>query len=387
VAGWYKTFSKEYSSVKTDSNIVAVSAVFLVIGAVAGGALTFEYMQSEIDNLNDRVDSLESSANVVKLNYTDNSGLSDLFNSVDQSAVYIRAYGTGGSQGSGFIYNEDGYIVTNAHVVQDADRVEVGFLDGSTRRARIVGTDPYTDLAVLKVNKRGLEPLELADSSKVEVGQRAVAIGNPFGLRSSMTSGIISQKGRSLRTQGGFSTPNVLQTDAAINPGNSGGPLMNLRGEVVGVNTAIETNTGTFSGVGFAIPSNTVKNVVPSLIEDENYQHPWLGVSGIDVNPEIADRMDLENTTGFLVVDVVEDSPADRAGLRAGNRTEEINGNPVRLGGDVITGINGEKMRGINDILLYLSRETEVDQEVNLTVIRDGEKLDVPVTLGARSDR
>lgn len=372
---------------KTDSNLITVSAVFLIIGAVAGGAATFDYMQSEIDNLNDRVDSLESSANVVKLNYTENTGLTDIFKSVDQSTVYIRAYGTDSSQGSGFIYNEEGHIVTNAHVVQDAERVEVGFLDGSTRRARIVGTDPYTDLAVLKVNKKGLEPLELADSSKVEVGQRAVAIGNPFGLRSSMTSGIISQKGRSLRTQGGFSTPNVLQTDAAINPGNSGGPLMNLRGEVVGVNTAIETNTGTFSGVGFAIPSNTVKNVVPSLIEDEKYQHPWLGVSGIDVSPEIADRMNLKNTTGFLVVDVVENSPADEAGLRAGNRTEEINGNPVRLGGDVIVGINDEQMRGINDILLYLSRETEVDQEVNVTVIRDGEKIDIPVTLGARSDR
>lgn len=387
MAGWYKTFSKEYSSVKTDSNIVAVSAVFLVIGATAGGALTFEYMQSEINSLNERVDDLESSANVVRLNYTENTGLSTLFQSVDQSAVYVRAYGTDNSQGSGFIYSEDGYIVTNAHVVQDADRVEVGFLDGSTRRARIIGTDPYTDLAVLKVSKSGLEPLELADSSEVQVGQKAVAIGNPFGLRSSMTSGIISQKGRSLRTQGGFSTPNVLQTDAAINPGNSGGPLMNLRGEVVGVNTAIESSTGTFSGVGFAIPSNTVRNVVPSLIEDQDHQHPWIGVSGVDVSPEIADRMDLENTTGFLVVDVVEDSPADQAGIRPGNRTENINGNPVNLGGDVITAINGEKMRGINDILLYLSRETEVDQEVNVTVIREGERVDIPLTLGARSDQ
>ncbi|MFT4892263.1 MAG: S1-C subfamily serine protease [Candidatus Nanohaloarchaea archaeon] len=387
MAGWYKTFSKEYSSVKTDSNIVAVSAVFLVIGAAAGGALTFEYMQSEINSLNERLDDLESSANVVRLNYTENTGLSTLFQSVDQSAVYVRAYGADNSQGSGFIYSEDGYIVTNAHVVQDADRVEVGFLDGSTRRARIIGTDPYTDLAVLKVSKSGLEPLELADSSEVQVGQKAVAIGNPFGLRSSMTSGIISQKGRSLRTQGGFSTPNVLQTDAAINPGNSGGPLMNLRGEVVGVNTAIESSTGTFSGVGFAIPSNTVKNVVPSLIEDQDHQHPWIGVSGVDVSPEIADRMDLENTTGFLVVDVVEDSPADQAGIRPGNRTENINGNPVNLGGDVITAINGEKMRGINDILLYLSRETEVDQEVNVTVIREGERVDIPLTLGARSDQ
>lgn len=370
-----------------DSKTIAISAIFLVLGGAIGGAATFNYMNSEIESLDNRLDNLEKSANVVRLNYTEDAGLSSLFESVDQSTVYIRAYGTDGSQGSGFVYSEEGYIVTNEHVVADASRVEVGFIDGSTRRARIVGTDPYTDLAVLKVNKRDLEALDLADSSEVKVGQKAVAIGNPFGLRSSMTSGIISQKGRSLRTRGGFSTPNVLQTDAAINPGNSGGPLMNLRGEVVGVNTAIETNTGTFSGVGFAIPSNTVRNVVPSLIEDGDYNHPWLGVSGVDVSPEIAERMNLDNTTGFLVVDVVEDSPADRAGLRAGNRTEEINGNPVRLGGDVIVAINGEKMRGINDILLYLSRETEVDQEVTVTVIRDGEKVDVPVTLGARSDQ
>jgi S1-C subfamily serine protease len=387
VAGWYKTFSKEFTPVKPDSSIVAVSAVFLVVGAVAGGAVTFDYMNSELDRLNDRVDDLERSANIVQLNYTDNSGLSELFNSVDQSAVYIRAYGAEGSQGSGFVYSGDGYIVTNAHVVEGAERVEVGFIDGSTRRATIVGTDPYTDLAVLKVNKRGLEPLELGDSSEVQVGQRAVAIGNPFGLRSSMTSGIISQKGRSLRTQGGFSTPNVLQTDAAINPGNSGGPLLNVQGEVIGVNTAIESSTGTFSGVGFAIPSNTVKNVVPSLIDDQNHQHPWLGVSGVDVNPEIADRMELENTTGFLVVDVVEDSPAYQAGIQAGNETENINGNPINLGGDVIIGINGDNVRGINDILLYLSRETEVGQEVNVTVIRNEEKMSIPVTLGARSDR
>jgi S1-C subfamily serine protease len=384
---WYKTFSGDGLVMDIDSKTVSVSVLFLVIGTVLGGAVTFQYMNSEIQNLDNRLEDLESSANVVRLNYTEDTGLSSLFNSVDQSAVYIRAYGTGGSQGSGFVYNEEGYIVTNAHVVEEADRVEVGFIDGSTRRARIVGTDPYTDLAVLKVSKSGLEPLELADSSDVKVGQKAVAIGNPFGLRSSMTSGIISQKGRSLRTQGGFSTPNVLQTDAAINPGNSGGPLMNLRGEVVGVNTAIESNTGTFSGVGFAIPSNTVSNVVPSLIEDGDHNHPWLGVSGVDVSPEIADRMSLENTTGFLVVDVVEDSPAARAGLRAGNETEQINGNPVRLGGDVIVAINGDEMRGINDILLYLSRETEVDQEVNVTVIRDGEKVDLPVALGARSDQ
>lgn len=372
---------------KLDSELAAISAVFLVIGTVAGGALTFDYMQSEIQDLNNRVDDLETRANIVQLNYTDNPELTSLFTSVKDSAVYIRAYGTGGAQGSGFVYSEEGHIVTNEHVVDGADRVEVIFTDGSTRRAQIIGTDGYTDLAVLKVGKRGLEPLELGDSSEVLVGQKAIAIGNPFGLRSSMTSGIISQKGRSLRTQGGFSTPNVIQTDAAINPGNSGGPLLNVRGEVIGVNTAIETNTGTFSGVGFAIPSNTVRNVVPSLIESGDYQHPWIGISGVDVNPGIAEEMELSNTTGFLVVDVVEDSPADRADIRAGNRTVNVSGNSVRVGGDVIVGIDDERVRGINDILLYLSRETEVGETVQIKLIRDGERLSVPLTLAARSSR
>lgn len=372
---------------KPEPRITVFSSVLIAALVVAGGVFMFQEMNSEISDLNNRIDELERSADTSNSSLSDSYSLSRLFNSADESAVYVRAYGSERSQGSGFIYSEDGYIVTNEHVVDGAERVEVSFTDGSTRRARITGKDPYTDIAVLKVQKSGIKPLELGDSSEVEVGQRAVAIGNPFGLRSSMTSGIISQKGRSLRTQGGFSTPNVLQTDAAINPGNSGGPLLNVQGEVIGVNTAIESSTGTFSGVGFAIPSNTVKNVVPSLIEEEDYQHPWLGVSGIDVNPEIAERMNLTNTTGFLVVDVVNTSPADRAGIVAGDNTVNVNGNPVNLGGDVIVAIEGEKLRGINDILLYLARETEVGDEVDVTVIRDGERMDIPVTLGARSDQ
>ena len=371
---------------KPDSRLVAVSTVFLIGGLILGGALTFQHMESELKSLEDRVDELETQG-PFNANYSVSDSYNRLFNQVDQSAVSVRAYGSGNAQGSGFVYDEEGYIVTNAHVVEGSSRVEVNFLDGTTRNADIVGTDPYTDLAVLKVNKRGLEALELADSSEVDVGQRAVAVGNPFGLRSSMTAGIISQKGRSLRTQGGFSTPNVLQTDAAINPGNSGGPLLNPEGEVVGVNTAIQSRTGTFTGVGFAIPSNTVERVAPSIIEDGDHEHSWLGVTGVDVNPGIAEEMELENTTGFLVVDVIEGGPAFQAGIRAGDREAVVNGREVLLGGDVIVEIDDEKIRGINDVLLYLARETSPGDTVEVKVIRDGEMVNVPVELAARSER
>lgn len=355
----------------------------LLLGAVVGGGVSVGYADQRMDALEQKVQQANSNKNVVYLN-SEQDSMSQLFKDTDQSVVSITAFGSKNAQGSGFIYSENGHIVTNQHVVEGANRIEVSFIDGTTRKARVVGTDPYTDLAVLKVNKKELESLEIGNSSKVEVGQRAVAIGNPFGLRGSMTSGIISQKGRTLRTQGGFSTPNVLQTDAAINPGNSGGPLMNIQGDVIGVNTAIETNTGVFSGIGFAIPSNTVKRVVPELIKDGDYSHPWIGVSGIDVNQDIAEEMELENSTGFLVIDVVEGSPAEAAGLQGGDRNATIDGSEIEVGGDVIVAINGQKIRGISDILLYLARDAEVGETVQITVIRDGERIQVPLTLESR---
>lgn len=355
----------------------------LLLGAVVGGGVSVGYADQRMDALEQKVQQANSNKNVVYLN-SEQDSMSQLFKDSDQSVVSITAFGSKNAQGSGFIYSENGHIVTNQHVVEGANRIEVSFIDGTTRKARVVGTDPYTDLAVLKVNKKELESLEIGNSSKVEVGQRAVAIGNPFGLRGSMTSGIISQKGRTLRTQGGFSTPNVLQTDAAINPGNSGGPLMNIQGDVIGVNTAIESNTGVFSGIGFAIPSNTVKRVVPELIEDGDYSHPWIGVSGIDVNQDIAEEMELENSTGFLVIDVVEGSPAEAAGLQGGDRNATIDGSEIEVGGDVIVAINGQKIRGISDILLYLARDAEVGETVQITVIRDGKRIQVPLTLESR---
>jgi S1-C subfamily serine protease len=357
----------------------------LIVGAAIGSGASLSYTDQRIDALEQQIESSNSQSNVVYFNPDQNS-ISQLFQDSDQSVVSIAAYGSENAQGSGFIYSEEGHIVTNEHVVEGAERIEVSFTDGTTRNARVVGKDPYTDLAVLKVNKRDLKALELGNSSNVEVGQRAVAIGNPFGLRGSMTSGIISQKGRTLRTQGGFSTPNVLQTDAAINPGNSGGPLMNVDGKVIGVNTAIESNTGVFSGIGFAIPSNTVRRVVPELIDDGEYSHPWIGVSGIDVNQEIAEEMELENSTGFMIMEVVSGGPAEAAGLQEGDRNVTIDGAELTVGGDIITAINDQKIRGISDVLLYLARDAEVGETVQITVIRDGERMEIPLTLQSREE-
>lgn len=337
-----------------------------------------------------RLESRFEDSNTVKIvhvNQTSGQYLAELYKKVDQSVVSIRAYGDTDAQGSGFIYSSDGYIVTNEHVVDEANRVQVTFPEGETVRAEVVGTDIYSDLAVLKVNRKGLTPLELGSINDLEVGQRAVAIGNPFGLPGTMTSGILSQKGRTLPVSRGFSIPNVLQTDAAINPGNSGGPLIDDKGQVIGVNTAIETQTGTFSGVGFAIPVSAVKRNVPEIIDEGSVEHPWIGVSGINVGSEIADRMGLENATGFLVLNVTEGGPADRAGIRPGDQKAAIRGTPINLGGDVIVAINGEEMKGINDILRYLSEETDVGETITITVIRDGERQDIPLTLGSRADR
>jgi S1-C subfamily serine protease len=365
-------------------DVFAASAI-LLFGAVLGGFLTYQNLDQRMDSLETQIDNSER---VVMINSTGRSAeLTQLFREVDRSVVSVTTVGTENAEGSGFVYSRRGYIVTNEHVIDDARRVRVTFTDGSTHDASIVGKDANTDLAVLKVERRNLDPLELGNLSQVLVGQRAVAIGNPFGLRSTMTAGIISQKGRMLPTETGFSIPNVLQTDAAINPGNSGGPLMNVEGEVVGVNTAIESRTGTFSGVGFAIPVNVVKNVVPDIIDNEgDFDYPWIGVSGFDVTPEIASAMNLSESSGFLVVEVVNGSPAEEAGLRPGNRTSEINGNEVMVGGDVIKKIEGQRMTGIGDILVYLQREPEVGETVNVTIIREGEKMTVPLTLGAREE-
>jgi len=292
-----------------------------------------------------------------------------------------------GGVGSGFVYDSNGYIITNDHVVENAEKLTVTFLDGRSYKAKIIGQDVFTDLAVIKVNASSdvLQSLPVGDSSKLRVGEPIAAIGNPFGLSGSMSSGIISQVGRLLPSQDrGFQIPDIIQTDAAINPGNSGGPLLNMRGEVVGINTAIQSETGDFAGVGFAIPSKTIQKIIPVLIENKTYHHPWVGISGRDIDPDLADILKLKDARGFLVINVLKDSPAERAGLRGTNETKEVDGIRHQIGGDVVLAVDSKTVRKIDDILIHLQREKTVGDQMILQILRDGKVSDVVITLNER---
>ncbi|HSA75344.1 MAG TPA: trypsin-like peptidase domain-containing protein [Candidatus Nitrosocosmicus sp.] len=335
-----------------------------------------------------------------------------LYDKVDDSVVQITQDSNVPSTsrlGSGFIYDKEGHIVTNYHVVA-GDTInkefDVTFTDGTGYKAAIVGVDPFAEIAVLKIpienNTEVIEklvPLQIGNFSEVNVGQRVAAIGNPFGLSASITDGIVSGLGRVLpalpsennqisivEDTPAFSIPDIIQTDAAINPGNSGGPLLNMKGEVIGINTAIFSATGVYSGVGFAIPSYLLQKVVPSIISTGEYQHPYLGVSGTDINSDIAEIMNLQNTTGFLVIQVTSGSPAEKAGIRGGAILTEIDGREVELGGDVIIGIDNQSIRKIDDLLSYLDREKKVGENVTLTIIRNGQVQEIGLTLAARPD-
>ncbi len=295
--------------------------------------------------------------------------------------------------GSGFLIDTEGHIVTNHHVVEGADTIWVTFSDGSLREAEVLGTDPFSDLAVLKVDDLppGAVPLELGDSDTLQVGQRVIAIGNPFGLQGTMTVGVISALGRVLptvttATGGSFSNPEIIQTDAAINPGNSGGPLLDSAGRVIGVNTAIRTTTGGNMGVGFAVPVNTVKRIVPRLISEGTYHYPYLGITADNrfTLAQLAHELDLPVTQGVLVSAVEPGGPADRAGIRGGTRTARVLGTTVQVGGDIIIAIDGHPIQDFNDLIAYLVRETEVGQVVTVTIVRDGKEMDVSVRLGER---
>lgn len=293
-------------------------------------------------------------------------------------------------QGSGFVWDTEGHIVTNNHVVATADRVLVTFYDDTTAEAKVVGTDRDSELAVLKVDvdPSYLRPIALGDSDGLRVGQRAIAIGNPFGQAGTMTQGIISALGRTFSPgQRLFAIPEMIQTDAAINPGNSGGPLLDSQGRVIGVNTLILSGTGVSAGVGFAVPINIVKQVVPVLIEKGKYTYPWLGIEGMDLLPAIGEEMGLaRDQRGALITRVVADGPADRAGLRGGSRRVRIEGREFPVGGDVIIAIYGRPVQDMDDVLAYLVRNTQPGQEVQLTILREGEERTIGVTLGERPE-
>lgn len=319
--------------------------------------------------------------------------LADLFEKSDDGVVKVSVrksteLPTGRSLGSGFVYDVSGHIITNNHVVEDSQKTTVTFLDGTSYNAKVIGTDPYTDLAVLKVdvNPSLLHPLPLGDSSTLRVGEQVAAIGNPFGLSGSMTSGIVSQLGRLLSTPGtaSFSIPDVIQTDAAVNPGNSGGPLLNMKGQVIGINTAIQSGTGEFAGIGFAVPSNTVSKIVPILIKEGKYKHPWLGISGVDIDPDLANVLGLQDTRGLLIVSVVKDSPAEKAGLHGSTETKEIDGIKYQIGGDVILSVDHKDVRKIDDILIHLQREKKVGDTIDLEILREGRVTNFKLILDER---
>jgi S1-C subfamily serine protease len=320
------------------------------------------------------------------------SMLIDLYEFANPSVVQILVYIAVGRQtplgsGSGFVYDDAGRIITNNHVVEGGNFLEVVFSDGSRRRAEIVGRDASSDLAVIQVDSLppGVQPLPLGDSNALRVGQLAVAIGSPFGRAGSMTLGIVSALGRTLLTPQvvggvltpGYALPQVIQTDAPINPGNSGGPLLNLQGEVIGVNSAIATATGIGSGVGFAVPVNAVRLVAPSLITEGSYTYPYLGITYEDLSLADLEAQNLPGRPGAHVSRVVAGGPADQAGIRPFNPTTG------RLG-DLIVAINDHEVRDGSDLISYLVFETSVGQTVQLTVVRDGETLIIPLTLGAR---
>ena len=311
----------------------------------------------------------------------------ELYERVSPSVVHIavttRSNGSGA--GSGFVWDTEGHIVTNNHVVEGARRIVVSFADDTTVEAELVGADADSDLAVIKVDVPAsrLHPVELGDSDALRVGQRAIAIGNPFGFEQTMTTGIVSALGRMVRQQSGFSLPQLIQTDAAINPGNSGGPLLDSHGRVIGVTTLIFSNSGANAGVGFAVPVDAVKRVVPPLVATGRYADPWLGITGVSITPPLAEELDLTVDQGVLVQAVVQGGPADKAGLKGGSRQTSFEGTLMTTDGDIIVAIDDAAVQEMDDLIVYLA-EKSVGQRVTLTVLRDGRRQRIQVTLGER---
>jgi len=322
--------------------------------------------------------------------------------SVVNIEIIIREPGFGmtdSGSGSGFIYSTEGHIITNAHVVDGADEILVTFNDGFVTDAQVLGMDAYSDLAVLQVavvDTARLRPIVFGDSAAVRVGQRAIAIGNPFGLASSMSAGIVSALGRQLPSAdmignlfGGFQNPSIIQVDTPINPGNSGGPLLNSRGELIGVNTAIRSETGLFAGIGFAVPAATVARVVPELIATGRVNYAWVGISSLSFDEglglgALAERLNLPVTAGVLVDTVYADSPAAVAGLRGGTRSVLVRGREVCAGGDIIVAIDGVTVRTMDDIVAHLVVNNRPGDVVTLLIIRGEQTLEIPVTLEPR---
>lgn len=365
--------------------IVIILIVNTVIFTVAFLNLQnqLEKMQTTINEQRSEIQDLQNQIEI--LDVTDQSTVPwpTIYSQLKNSVVLIE---TNLGLGSGFVYDESGHIITNYHVVEDASALQVTFLDGATTSADLIGTDPYSDIAVIQLDQQvtTLQPVFLGSSSELLVGEPVAAMGNPYGLSDTLTAGIVSSLGRSIDAPADYVIIDIIQLDAAINPGNSGGPLVNTKGQVVGVNTAIQSETGSFAGIGFAIPSDTVKREIGDLINTGTYVHPWLGISGLEVNIAIADAIGLENPQGVLVVDVTAGGPADAAGLIGSDHEETIDGQTIPLGGDVIVEVDGRLVRSVTDLSVYMERNTHPGDSANLVVIRDGEEMSLIVTLGER---
>ena len=361
-------------------NVSTILVIVFLAGAVVGGSFVYlTDLGRDVKVVSPEYeipDSLDNSSKV----------FSGIYLNVSDSVVSIKVETmTGGGQGSGFIYDDDGHIVTNHHVIDGATDIDVVFSNGARVSSELVGADRYSDIAVLKVSKipeePGFtpEPLKMADSSELVPGQQVVAIGNPFGLAGSVTHGIVSATGRLVSTQGGYSIPNVVQTDAPLNPGNSGGPLLDMKGDVVGVNRAKEGDN-----VGFAIPSNKVKRVADAIIEDGEYKHPWIGIVMLPVDEEMSNYMELSGNAskGVMVIEVVEDGPAYNASFEAANTTE-YEGESIFVDGDIIVKIDNTTVRSNEELIAYLDMKSPGDT-VTFKLYRDGEYIYKEVVLGIR---
>jgi S1-C subfamily serine protease len=322
----------------------------MIVGGAIGAAIAIivvlfiappESIKSEINVVEEPPNNTIAEATSI---YSKNLSLVEIFDKSEPGVVRVNVQRgeieeVRGGVGSGFVFDKKGHIITNAHVVKDANKVVVTFLDGRSYNAEIIGTDEYTDLAEI---------------------------------------------GRLLPTDNQYSIPDVIQTDAAINPGNSGGPLLNMRGEIIGINTAIQSNTGEFTGVGFAIPSQTVAKIIPTLVADGEYKHPWIGISGRDIDPDMAKVLNQKDAIGFLVITVVEDSPAYNAGLIGSDKTIDVDGVSFPVGGDIILAVDGIEVRKIDDILIHLQRAKSVGDEMILEILRDGRTTNITIVLQER---
>jgi S1-C subfamily serine protease len=389
--------------------MVTIVIASLFAGGVLGYLLGYSAiserindLQNQLSALQEQISNLQPTENIIYQNVTyvlgENASLSQLYEQVKESVVTIRGiivqYDIFGRpyysqvQGSGFVYNFTGQMVitTNYHVVQDAINISVTFINGNGYAATVLGSDPYADLAVLSIDAPQSEyrPLEIVSSSTLEVGDPVIAVGNPYGLAGSMTTGIASALGRTITEDmtGGYPIADVIQTSAPINPGNSGGPLLNYEGQVIGITTAIVTDS---QGLGFAIPSSTILREIGSLVTKGSYdQHPWLGASGTDMTYEIANATGANVTYGWLIAQVTSGGSADKAGLRGGTKQVRVAGEYVTIGGDIIVAINGARITNGDDLSTYLEEYTLPGQTINVTISRGNQTMTVAVELGTR---